>query len=44
MENTRFLTWACIIGPKIEIGRPGRRWTDKWVFGTIPIASSLLRY
>jgi hypothetical protein len=36
MENTVFLRWAYVISPKIEVGRPGRRWTDKWIFGTIP--------
>jgi hypothetical protein len=46
MKNTSSLRWAYIISPKIEVGRPGKRWTDKWIFGTIPhrfIAAKVLR-
>jgi hypothetical protein len=36
MKNTRFLIWAYIISPKIEVGGPRKRWTDKLILGTIP--------
>jgi hypothetical protein len=32
-----------MISLKIEIGRPGKRWTVKWIFGTSHVASSLIK-